>query len=408
MCTTIKIELDDTVKDNVFFQKLESITINQTELFKYGINVIEVPDHIKDSDFDYLQSKVPHLESLYSDFMSFSSESITNLSLDDRTQKSISEISGIALGLKYSVELLQTNPNKFKKIGIPKNGKYLDYSIIIDDKKFEIETKGTTQKTYSKFKNDILSKKENQNSNPVHLRFGTIAMINRKDRSVNSKCVIVDDPPENVLVKKDDTFITQLYNYGNLLSFIIDSKNYNKYIALLRKNKINKVKINQKKFYGQYQYLGKTYFGECFDYRLIRENLDNLVIDKTNINFDKYTKKCGNVKFFIGIEDVVITAINKKNHDFLKTYISQTYYSKDEMSTHFIDKDGIIVVKSIDGDDIQLEGLFPEEEVINRLKLFKSYINENPHKCGAPCKSRWIKGKPCEKMTYRKYCHFHR
>ncbi|MFN0188381.1 MAG: hypothetical protein ACKVQV_06740, partial [Bacteroidia bacterium] len=211
--TKIEILLDETVKDNVFFQTVTSFEINKIELFKYAIMMWEVPSNIVESDFDYLQSKVPAFESLLSDFIDFNDNTVYNLSNDDRVKKTVSEAVGVGLGLKYSTILLKTNPNKFKKIGVPKEGKYLDYSTIKESKEYEIETKGTVNKNYNSMKNDILTKKNNTTLKPVLLRFGTISLIKNENDKTISKCVVVDDPPEEIFTDKDDTFSTQLLNY---------------------------------------------------------------------------------------------------------------------------------------------------------------------------------------------------
>ncbi len=406
----IKIELDETVEKNPFFQTIKSIDICRPELFKYAVMMLEVPSHVKDSDFEYLQSKIPALESLYSEFIGFSTERIENLSNDDRVKKIVSEAVGVGLGLKYSVELLGTNPNKFKKIGVARNGKYLDYSTIVDNKEFEIETKGTVSRYYSTFKNDILNKKADSSTKKVYQRFGTIAMLKNIGDNTQSKCVIVDDPPDNSTLEQDDTFNTQLYSYGLLLSFILDSRYYNKYIRYLRKNKIKRIRINAKKFFGKYTFKGKDFYGECFDYRLIKEDLIKSDMYDINLDvlFDKLSKTKNKTKFFIGIDERLIKAINKKEKEFLKEYNCGTQLESGKGFTKFLDKDGILIVKSINGADRQLESIFSEEEVKSRLGNHLSYIQRKPHRCNAPCRSKELRGKPCAIMTYRTNCHFHR
>src|SRR5574337_759381 len=267
--TDIEILLDETVKDNSFFQTLNSVSINKTELFKYAIMMWEVPPKVRESDFDYLQNLVPALEKMLSDFIEFSSNSISNLSTDDRVKKMVSEAVGVGLGLKYSTILLNTNPNKFKKIGAPSEGKYLDYSTIVDKKEYEIETKGTVSNYYTSMKKDILEKKTDSSAKPVHLRFGTITLIKNAHDKSKSKFVVVDDPPTEVESPNDDTFATQLWNYAMLLSYILDPKYYNKFVKPLRQNKVERVRVNSNKFFGRYHFKGKEYYGECFDYRLI-------------------------------------------------------------------------------------------------------------------------------------------
>jgi hypothetical protein len=408
--TNIEIELDNTVKDVEIFQSLKSINLNKPELFKYAVMMLEVPSHVVDSDFDYLQSKIPALESLYSEFIELTSNNIQNLSSDDRNKKIISEAIGVAVGLKYSVELLDTNPNKFKKIGQPVEGKYLDYSTIHESKEYEIETKGTVNKYYTRFKNDILAKKEDSKTKHVHLRFGTIAMISNSGDTDNSKCVVVDDPPENIQIEEDDTFKTQLLAYATFLSYIIDSKYYNKYIKPLKNNKFQKIRINDNKFFAKYVFSGKEYYGECFDYRLIKENAENISKDqiKAKDYFKKLTDKVGKTKIFIGLDSNIIDAINRKDSEFLNSYNSETKIVEETNNSIFLDKDGIIVVKSKNSSNNQIEQILTEDEVFHRLGLYGNYIKRESHKCGAPCKSKDIEGKPCDIQTFRDNCHFHR
>ncbi|MDG2432834.1 hypothetical protein [Flavobacterium sp.] len=408
--TEIEIVIDESAKDVELFKSLKTVSLNKTELFKYAIMMWEVPHHVVDSDFDYLQSKIPGLEMLLSDFIEFSDKSIKNLSNDDRVKKIVSEAVGVGVGLKYTVDLLETNPNKFKKIEPLTDGKYLDYSTIKDEKEYEIETKGTVQNYYTTFKNDILLKKEDSKRKKVHLRFGTIAMIKNEDDTNNSKCVIVDDPPENIQIENDDTFKTQLLTYATFLSYIIDTTYYNRYIRPLKANKFQKVRINENKFFGKYNYLGKEYYGECFDYRLVKENAENISKEqiKARDYFKILTDKVGKNKIFIGLDTEIIDAINEKNVEFLDNFNSDVSVVENKNQSIFLDKDGIIIIKSKNGSDKQLEKILTEEEVFRRLGLYSNYIRGESHKCGAPCRSREIEGKPCDIQTYRENCHFHR
>lgn len=408
--TKIKIELDDTVKDVKIFQSLKDISINRTELFKYAIMMWDTPKHIVDSDFDYLQSKVPALEILLNDHISLADKSIQNLSEDDRVQKFVSEALGVGIGLKYTIDLLNTNPSKLKKIAPLKDGKYLDYSTIKNGKEYEIETKGTINKYYSRFKNDIISKKENTKAKKVHLRFGTIAMFSNSKENIDVKCVIVDDPPENIDAEFNDTFKTQLLSYASFLSHIFDSKYYNRYIRPLENDSLNKVRINENKFFGKYVFEDNEYYGEYFDYRLIKENFEDTNINaKTSKEFFKVlTKKVGKTKIFIGLDKVVIDAINRKDIDFLDLYNSKSKSLNNDTKSLFLDKDGIIIVKSKNGADKQIEKIMSEKEVFRRLGLYNDYTKGRAHKCGAPCRSKDILGKPCDIRTYRGNCHFHR
>jgi len=306
--------------------------------------------------------------------------------------------------------LLNTSPSKFKKIGEPVEGKYLDYSVVEDNKEYELETKGTVSKYYSSFKNDILKKKKDQSLKNVFLRFGTIAMINNYGEKKTSKCVVVDDPPEDDnTADESNTFETQLFNYGIFLSYILDSKYYNKYIKPLRKKRFGKVKINQKKFFAKYAFNDSEFYGECFDYRLIREEYapDNYKNIEATF-FKEKTKKIGKTKFFIGLESTIIEAINRENIDYLKSYKTERILESNKQTVKFLNKDGILIIKSKGGDDKQLESIFTEEEVEERLHLSINQQLGLTHKCGAPCRSKEIRNKPCEIRTYREHCHFHR
>lgn len=404
----LKIHLDETVKDSELFKSKVDFDICKPEIFKYGVMLEEIPPHIVDSDFDYLQSKIPAYESLHSEFINVNVDKIENLSNDDRKKKTISEIIGVAVGIKYTVELLNTNPNRFKKIGIPSEGKYLDYSLIVDNLEYELETKGTVSKYYTKFKNDILDKKTNKSLKDVYLRFGTIAMITNPGDSKYSKCVVVDDPPNEKNKNDDSPYETQLLNYAMFLSYILDSKYYNKFIKPLKNGNFRRVKINQEIFFTQYKINDKVYFGECFDYRLIRDDLDTLKLNNVNDLYNQKTAQYGRTKFFIGLDLNIIEAINDKNENYLKQYNSAWFYNENKNSYIFGDRDGILIVKSENGADKQIEKIFTEEEVKYRLSLSLNEMNGYSHKCGAPCTSRDIEGKPCEIRTYRKLCHFHR
>src|SRR5690348_11498662 len=95
----LKIYLDVTVKDSDLFKTKQEFEICKPEIFKYGIMMEEVPAHIREADFDYLQSKIPAYELLHSDFINIFPNRIENLSKDDRKKKIISEVVGVAFGI---------------------------------------------------------------------------------------------------------------------------------------------------------------------------------------------------------------------------------------------------------------------------------------------------------------------
>jgi len=80
----------------------------------------------------------------------------------------------------------------------------------------------------------------------------------------------------------------KLLNYAMFLSYILDSNYYNKFVKPLKNKRFRRVQINKEKFFTQYEFKGKIYLGECFDYRLIRDDLDTL--KQNNIN-DLYSYK---------------------------------------------------------------------------------------------------------------------
>ncbi|WP_264550782.1 hypothetical protein [Flavobacterium sp. N2038] len=405
----LKIYLDETVKDSPLFKSKEELSICKPEIFKYGVFAEEIPQNVYEADFDYLQSKIPAYELLYSDFLSVYADRIENISKDDRKKKLISEVIGVAFGIKYTVELLGTNPSKFKKIGALIEGKYMDYSVVVDNKEYELETKGTVSKYYSSFKKDILSKKRNKHNKDVYLRFGTIAMINNEGEANLSKCVIVDDPPnEDNIGQNSDSYKIQLLNYAMFLSYILDPKYYNKYFKPLKANKLNRIRIDNNKFFTKYTFKDKVYYGECFDYRLIRGDLDTLQNNNSTDLFTLKTMEFGKTKFFIGIDERIVDSINANDVFFLDHFDEIAQCIIDGNSFQFLDKDGILIVKSKDSWDRQLDTLFTEEEVKRRLGYSLNYSLGISHKCGAPCTSKDREGKPCEIRTFRKNCHFHR
>jgi hypothetical protein len=410
---TIEIAIHDSAKNTNIFKKAVDLKITKPEIFKYGIFMWEVPKHIKESDFAYLQSKIPHLEALLNDHIDITKDSIVNLSGDDRVKKMVSETVGIAIGLRYSIKLLNTKIHKFKKIPPATEGKYLDYSVVEAGKLYEIETKGTISPFPNSMITDILAKKANA-STQAYLRYGTIAQL-KSDAAENriSRCLIVDDPPEetNSDEQEPDVRDTILANYGVFLSYILDSKYYNRFIRpVLDKRRVSK-QIETKKFYCSYQYNGKEFLGECFDYRLIERNIRlaaSTGSKQVREVFKRVTDKIGRTKFFLGLEKRLVEAINKGDYHFINNYNNEIVVDEQDGSYEFLDADGILVVKSRGGANQQLERIFPEEEVESRVRLYANYVDREAHRCGAPCRSPQKVGDLCQKLTYRVHCYFHR
>ncbi len=140
----IPVELHSSVIGNKLFNSISNLDVSKTEIFKYGILNEDVPKRIKENDFEYLESKVPFLYGLYNDFIELDKNKIISLA-DGETAKKISETIGVGVGLLYTIQLLEVNPNTIKKIPPPntQKGKYLDFKLVKDKTQYEVETKGT-------------------------------------------------------------------------------------------------------------------------------------------------------------------------------------------------------------------------------------------------------------------------
>jgi hypothetical protein len=123
--------------------------------------------------------------------------------------------------------------------------------------------------------------------------------------------------------------------------------------------------------------------------------------------FKRLTGKIGREKYFLGIRRDTVEALNARDMQFLSQ--KQKHFINEEQNRLVvIGNDGIIFIKSSEGEDGQVEANFTEQDVENRLNLISNYVERKPHRCGAKCRSREIKGKPCDIMTFREHCHFHR
>lgn len=406
----IKITIDETAKWVKLFEKIKSLTLTKLEIFKYAVFMLEAPEHIKDSNFEYLQSKIPGLDLLFSDHIQLQPDAIINLSNDDRMKKMISEAIWVGVWLKYSTVLLDVVPSAFRKIDTPLKWKYLDYSVVKDWKKYHIETKWTVWKYHSEMKKDILSKKESsRDREDVYLEFWTIIKLKSKWWTGISECIVVDDPPSEKAPLKIDDYGTKIKAYSIFLSYILDPKYYNKFIKPVLGNKKKKIKIDKNKFFGSYEFNWKIFYWEFFDYRLVKDNLIWVILDANlQKTFKRISDKVWKTKFFIWIDEDVLSAINHGNKDFISHYETTRVIESDSIRDVFLDKDGIIIIKSIWGGDKKIEGIFTENEVKNRLWLYMDYIRWYATECWAPCRSRDLRWKPCAIKTYRGNCHYHR
>ncbi|MFC1223059.1 hypothetical protein ACFE6N_04575 [Pedobacter sp. BG31] len=376
--TIVPVKLHKSAKRKEFEGKVTAIELDKPEFFKFAVYVREVKKHIKESDFDYLQSFVPSMEFYYDDLIELTADKIINLSTDDRNQQFVSELAGVAVGLKYSTMLLNIELNKFAKTGVPVEGKYMDYNVVSAGKLYELEAKGTTQPYFTKMVNDIIAKKK---KSEAFLKFGTIAAIEGHRHSRTVECVVVDDPPVEGQLVDADYFRNQLNYYAVFLGFILDSKYYNRYVSRMVRKASPRRSIAEGKFFARYEFNGRIYLGECFDYRLIRRNvelfLENRQLDKER--FEMLTQSVGRTKFFIGLDEAVISAINTNNREFMENYRSERILNDGDGLYKFLDTDGILIVKSKDGWDKQLEQIFTEEEVKKRLGLYEQYVRGVAH-----------------------------
>ena len=395
-----------------FFDHVSSIDIEKEDLFKLGIFKHEVPStHIKDSDFLYLMSKVPAYIQLYSDFLIVEKDSIINTSKDDRVMKDVSEIVGIALGIKVTMESFGIRQEKIVKIPPPETKeKYLDYKFNYTNNEIELETKGTTSNSIKRFVDDITSKKSTNTKS--HFRFGTVAILSKPDKIHKTVLHLCDDPPQEINDVEDDGVP---WHYISALGFILDNKYYNKVVRLILEDKEpqKKLKSLNERFFGRYSFQGEFYFGEFFDYRINYENLSEVISGREqNIDevFRKVTRKQGKNKIFIGVHSKIVEMIMKGSS--LSQILELSFTRIKEINESGVDilrdSDGIIVVTSPNKHDPQIDEQFTEEEVRKRIGELVRLGRGEPAECGAPCRSREIEGKPCAIKTYRGTCHFHR
>ena len=113
-------------------------------------------------------------------------------------------------------------------------------------------------------------------------------------------------------------------------------------------------------------------------------------------------------KYFLGLDIEILKNINSRNIKFLDNYILEDIYDTHENYSYIQMSDGVLFIISKNGALPEMEEKFSESEVKRRLDQLYSFQREIPHKCGASCRSKDIEGKPCDILTYREHCHFHR
>lgn len=403
----LKVDLDDSVKNNSFFKQITELEFDKMDIFKYGILNEAVPPKIKENEFDYLESKIPFLFGLYQDFIELDTDRIINLS-EEENSKRISETIGVGVGLLYTTKLLKINPNAIQRIKAQKKKKYLDFKVLTQSKQYEIETKGTINHSKkNSLLNDILAKKKDSNTKAV--KCGVITLANKFNNKVPSRLIVCDDWEEKS-IDNDMAFMDYFYYYEFFLSFIMDSTFYNRMHHKIEKYDNVKNLINTKSIPFCYMYNDRKFLGQYFDKRLIIELVkENYYKGMTlELLYEVMTEKVGISQIFLGIDYEMIKCLNSGNVDEIRTYaIEKSLVAENETEVVMCDVDGVIIVGSRGGNP-QFKNDFTDAVVKTRMKHILNYITNTPHECGGVCRSREKEGESCKKLTFRDRCHFHR
>lgn len=418
--TVLRVELDETVKDNKFFHRVKEINICRPEIFSFGCLNSEIPPkRVKEKAFAYCQSLIPSLESLYKDWITTTQNQIINEATERNTPekaKEISEFIGVAVSLQYFVQLIGIKTNRIKKI-LPtgKKEKRLDFMASKNGRDFEIESKCTTYKQkIQEYLEDIQKKKKDQEKNNNNItRIGVVIKANSANDASPSKIIVADSFNLNNECAHYSIYDFLGY-YQFVLSVILDNPQYNKMARFIFGDKklLNTTSAlfiarpnNRSYFFREREFIG--YF---FDRRLILDVIKQYT-KKEIANaalFSILTKRQGRHKIFLGVEKNVFEALASRRLNVLLNYKCEEYYEVLFNVERYLGDDGVLVVFSTNGADKQTEEIFPESEVRGRLGMIDRFLANTPHKCGAPCRSKEIEGKPCEKLTFKEYCHFHR
>ncbi len=405
----LDIEVDVSARSHNQLSSVNCITIDKSTIFMYGIFVQEVLERVSESNFEYLQSKVPYLIGLYDEYFDIEEKKIINKCKDSENKIRVTEMVGVGTGLYFVTQTLKLDKKTIRKIPRPISKiKYLDYQAIGNGKKYEIETKGTTfSNNVRECIKDCLSKKA-VNSQNVAMRCGTITLLRNINDNDYSKLVICDDEEIDKIIDDNDRIKSILYHYSLFFSFILDSKYYNKFMRYLSSKKAltRGININKSGFRGFYEHNGRKYLGAYFDKRLIIQKLLDFYNKDLSEIYEKVTIESGKNKYFLGIDENIIDFINSSKWADLINYRSEELKRLD--NSLILDIDGIIFVKSQNGSDSQLEKNYPEEKVRETMDLIFNYLGGKTHQCGASCRSWEKEGKPCEIRVYSRFCHFHR
>jgi ferric-dicitrate binding protein FerR (iron transport regulator) len=94
--------------------------VSKEDIFNYGIFHYEIPpDKLSDNNFEYLESKIPAYVGMYEDYIDFD---VARQSIKSKTSgesaKNLSEIVGIAIGLKSAIQIFGLNKKEIENIPI--------------------------------------------------------------------------------------------------------------------------------------------------------------------------------------------------------------------------------------------------------------------------------------------------
>lgn len=409
MSINIEIIKDDTCKKLKVPKKLN---VFKEDIFNYGIFHYEIPpDKLSDNNFEYLESKIPAYVGMYEDYIDFD---VAGQSIKSKTTgesaKNLSEIIGIALGLKSAIKIFGLNKKEIENIPIStKQEKRLDYKSTYKGSEIHIETKGTTNKNNVKTMiQDIHEKKVGKNS--INHKYGFVTLFDGLNKNNGTK-IYVTDPNVEPFENNFKGVYKYIYYYLIYFSFILDNTDYNKlFKTLIYRRSVNKNTIKIDKFDYIFTFKNKKYLGQCFDKRLILKLVQNSMKDNDNITslFKKLTTNYNRNKYFLGLDIEILKNINSKNIKFFDSYILEDIYDTHENYSYIQMSDGVLFIISKNGALPEMEEKFSESEVKRRLDQLYSFERGIPHKCGASCRSKDIEGKPCDILTYREHCHFHR
>lgn len=308
------------------------------------------------------------------------------------------------------MEIFDIQKKDIEKIGLSTiKEKRLDFKAFVNGSEIQIETKGTTYKNNVKSMiKDVHAKKEGKNN--IANKFGFVTLLSKAGKSESAK-VYATDP----LVEGNESHFKGIYKFINYyliyFSFILDNVEYNKIHQLLyNQRKIRKNTIKIQKIEYSFLYKDRQYMGQCFDKRLLLRFIDKYINDEdTSASlFSKLTDTVGKEKYFLGIDTNILKNINNSNVTFLSNYNSPNTYDIQKGYEYIQMSDGILLIISRNAALPEMEEKFTEEKVKKRLNNFQSFIQHRPHECGASCRSRGIEGKPCEILTYRGHCRYHR